>query len=179
MIFMFWLGFIPNTYYSDRRRYKELYKRIMHHDGDCSNIAKDYEEFVKIADHMENNYKKKINDSYFLSYLYNHARNKIASSCPDILECKPLTPDEVVCDADTLFDFEDYYHKNIAQNNQESIEFHDIQKRNTRYKYPCSINVYTDYETQGYVFGIDNELKDGKCVRVVTDHSEDYDETTI
>jgi hypothetical protein len=173
VVFTYWCGIVPNTYYYDRRLYKNAYRRIVENDGDCDRMATDYFEFMKIVTHMKTAYQKDVHEVYFLSYLYNKVYNKITSVCPDILECKPLTYDEVKCDANALLDFQDYYHKNISQyQHEDSVEFHDIQKRNERYKHPCSISVYTDHDSHGYFFDIDNVIRDGKCTREIVSHTE-------
>jgi len=66
----------------------------------------------------------------------------------------------------------EYYYKYINPFGEENIEFHEIRKQNDRFKYPCSINVYTDFDTHGYDFDIDNVLRDGKCVREIVAHQE-------
>lgn len=172
LIFTFWCGLVPNTYYYERRNYKRLYKRIVQNDGDCGQMASDYHAFVKIVKTMKKTYNKDVHDNYFFSYLYNKVYNKITSTCPDILECKKLPYDDVRCDENTLLDFQEYYFKNIHQNQHDSVEFHDIQKRNERYKYPCSISVYTDHDSHGYIFDVDNVIRDGKCVREIVQHAE-------
>lgn len=170
-VFLFWLGYVPNTLYYQRRMYKKYYYKIMN-TTDCGDMATYYHAFMKIVKDLNDSYNINIHDNYFFSYLYSKIHNQISEHCPDILECKPLPYDEVKCGKNELLEFQDYYYKNIFQNQHDNIEFHNIRKRNERYRYPCSIDVYTDFDTHGYLFDIDNVLRDGKCVREIVSHAE-------
>jgi hypothetical protein len=172
VIYLYLLGYVKGTYHYDKRMYKNLYISICSNTDDCGKLAEDYGEFLGLVKKFKEDHSIDIHTHYFLSYLYSKVHKQLSKYCPDILECNPIQFDDIKCDNNTLLDFQKYYYDNISQNQHENIEFHDIQKRNERFKYPCSINVYTDYDTHGYLFNVDNVIRDGKCVKEITNHIE-------
>ena len=172
VVYIYLLGYVKGTYQYDKRIYTSLYKSIMSATDDCGQLAEYYSSFLNLVKKFKDAYSIDIHTHEYLSYLFHKVHKQLSKYCPDILECKQLKFDEIKCDNNMLLDFQDYYYKNITQNQHENIEFHDIQKRNERFKFPCSINVYTDYDSHGYLFNVDNVIRDGKCVREITEHIE-------
>jgi len=166
LVFLYFLGYIPKTLYYTRKRFINLCSSIKT-EKNCDSIAYKYNILVGLIKELLENHNLDIYEDAHLIYIFNDVVQHVNKYCPKIMECKSLSFDEIECDKKDSKMFEDYYMKNLNKDNKEYIEFHDIEKNNQKITYPCSINVYDDFYTTGYMFDINNVKKDGMCKREI------------
>jgi hypothetical protein len=170
------LGYVQGTLRYEMRSLKQVYDYIIHHhlgSDECSTLYKLYMEWKEKLDTLLATYSIAYRDSEYLSGLNDAVDRYMKQTCPNhITACANLTHEETVCDLDQ---FRVYFQSNVIGNQtlQEEIDFHDSHKRNARYAYPCSVNVYKDFTTNGYIYKMGNRKQtDGTCKQVITAHTE-------
>lgn len=167
IIFYYFLGHIPGTRYYTRKRFINLSSHIKS-ETDCQRIMYEYHVLLGLKKELYHNYWLDVDNDYFLSYIYQDVVNFVQKKCSVALECKPLHFNDIKCNKEDLKTFEKYYMQNINDDQHQNIEFHDVEKNHPKFSLPCSINVYTDFNTNGYMFDINNVKKDGMCKREIT-----------
>lgn len=175
LIFVYFLGYIPGTLYYTRKRFVRLASYIKYLANteenvkpDCQNITYQYYILVGLAKKLLVDHGIDIHQNYYLSYIFQEVVDLVQRTCSSAMECKSLNFDDIKCDNEDLKTFQKYFMKNIKDEHGQNIEFHDIEKNHKKFTYPCSINVYDDFYTNGYMFDINNVKKDGMCQREIT-----------
>jgi len=166
LFFLYFLGYIPNTLYYTRKRFINLAHHIKT-EKDCKIITFEYYVLLGLAKELNVHYGVNITKDYYLSYVFRDVVNFVQRECSEALECQSLNFDDIKCDTEDLKTFQKYYLKNIPDDQHQNIEFHDIEKNNKKFVFPCSINVYTDFNVNGYMFDINNVKRDGMCKREI------------
>jgi len=166
VIFLYFLGYIPGTLYYTRKRFINLSHHIKT-ENDCKPITYEYHVLLGLIKELLVHHGLDVNDDYYLSYVFQDVSSYVQRKCSKALECNTLSFDDIKCDKEDLKTFADYYKINLQQDQEQNIEFHDVEKNHKKMVYPCSISVYDDYYSNGYLFDINNVKKDGMCKREI------------
>lgn len=180
------LGYVKGSSRYELRVLKNIHDSIKYHvrdalvntstgktTPDCSYLFKKYTEWKQSFGRIMDTYTLSNSQSSYVSGMNDVVTRIMEVFCPDrIKDCPVLTYDDVVCDPSQ---FETYF-KNIETQNKtalEDVEIQDNYKRDVQYEYPCSINVYKDFSTNGYLYRLKNKKQpDGTCKQVVSSHIE-------
>lgn len=169
------LGYVKGTLRHEMRNITQIHGFIMNHRlgrRECSRLYELYTEWISKLELLRKKYSIEYKDSEYLHGLHGNVIQYLDQTCPDIISpCTKLTHEQTVCDSDQ---FGTYYRTNIeTQSLDEKAGFHDGYKRNMRHGYPCSINVYKDFTTNGYLYNMKHEKQsDGSCKQVISGHIE-------